>query len=127
MTPTWNQRYNLSVNYHQQEFELSDGSGANYLHDAGLNSLSARGFLSFRVTRGLDLNVGASYSRVRDQVYLSGEGLTDEERLLELQQQQTDFQASLNFGFSYQFGSIFNNVVNNRFPGGGGGGGGGRF
>jgi len=74
--------------------------------------------LSFRVTRGLDLNVGASYSRVRDQVFLPGGDLTDEERLLELQTQQTDFEKSLNFGFSYQFGSIFNNVVNNRFPGG---------
>ncbi len=96
--------------------------GSTYLHDTGLNNVSTRGFLSFRVARGLDLNVGASYSRVRDQLYLSGEGLSDEERLLELQQQQTDFEASLNFGFSYQFGSIFNNVVNNRFPGGGGGG-----
>jgi len=44
--------------------------------------------------------------------------LSDEERLLELQTQQTDFEASLTFGFSYRFGSIFNNVVNNRFPGG---------
>ena len=95
--------------------------GSNYLHDTGLNNLSARGRLSFRVTRGLDLNVGASYSRVRDQIYLSGEGLSDEERLLELQQQRTDFEASVNFGFSYRFGSIFNNVVNNRFGGGGGG------
>jgi hypothetical protein len=49
--------------------------------------------------------------------------LSDEERLLELQTQQTDFQRSLTFGLSYQFGSIFNNVVNNRFPGSGGGGG----
>jgi hypothetical protein len=35
---------------------------------------------------------------------------------LELQTQQTDFELRLDFGFSYQFGSIFNNVVNNRFP-----------
>ncbi len=64
------------------------------------------------------MNVGASYTRVRDQIFLSGRDLTDEERLLELQTQQTDFEASLNFGLSYRFGSIFNNVVNNRFPGG---------
>ena len=80
-----------------------------------------RGNLSFRITRGLELDVGASYTRVRDQIFLSGEDLSDEERLLELQTQQTDFEASLDFGLSYQFGSIFNNVVNNRFPGGGGG------
>ena len=94
-------------------------SGSAYLHDRTQNNVSLRGNLSFRITRGLDLNVGASYSRVRDQLFLSGEDLSDEERLLELQTQQTDFQKSLTFGLSYQFGSIFNNVVNNRFPGGG--------
>ncbi len=95
--------------------------GSMYLHDPSANNISLDGFLRFRVVRGLDLNVGASYSRVQDQLYLSGEGLTDEERLLELSQQQTDYEASVNFGLTFQFGSIFNNVVNNRFPGGGGG------
>ncbi len=98
-------------------------SGSAYLHDFSQNNVSMRGSLSFRIVRGLDLNISASYSRVRDQIFLSGEDLSDEERLLELQTQQTDFQRSLTFGLSYQFGSIFNNVVNNRFPGGGGGGG----
>ncbi len=94
-------------------------TGSTYLHDLKQNNLSLRGFLSFRITRGLDLNVGARYSRIRDQVFLPGGDLTDEERLLELKTQQTDSRASLNFGLSYRFGSIFNNVVNNRFPGGG--------
>jgi hypothetical protein len=89
--------------------------GSNYLHSIHVNNVSLRGNLSFRITRGLDANVGASYSRVRDQIYLSGEGLSDEERLLRLQSEQTDYQASMSFGVSYQFGSIFNNVVNNRF------------
>ncbi len=93
-------------------------SGSSYLHDKDLYNVSLRGNLSFRITRGLDLNLGARYSKVADQLFLSGEDLTDEERLLELRTQQTDFEASLDFGFSYQFGSIFNNVVNNRFPGG---------
>ncbi|MCH7935113.1 MAG: hypothetical protein IIC36_14065 [Gemmatimonadetes bacterium] len=97
-------------------------TGSAYLHDLKQNNVSLRGNLSFRIMRGLDLNVGASYSRIRDQVFLAGGDLTDAERLLELQTQQTDSRASLNFGFSYQFGSIFNNVVNNRFPRGGGGG-----
>ena len=96
--------------------------GSAYLHDSSRNNVSTRGDLSFRIARGLDLEIGASYSRVRDQLFLSGAGLSDEERLLELQQQATEYEASLEFGFTYQFGSIFNNVVNNRFPGGGGGG-----
>jgi hypothetical protein len=88
---------------------------SHYMHDFGTNNLSVNGNLSFRVVRGLDLNVGGSFSRVRDQYYLSGQDLTDEERLLRLQQEQTDYEARINFGFEYQFGSIFNNVVNNRF------------
>ncbi|MDX1567650.1 MAG: hypothetical protein R3223_07605, partial [Longimicrobiales bacterium] len=91
---------------------------SNYLQNFGQNNLELDGNLSFRITRGLDLNTGASYARVRDQIYLSGEGLTDEERLLELAQEGTDYEASVFLGLSYQFGSIFNNVVNNRFPGG---------
>ena len=93
-------------------------SGSTYLHDRELYNVSLRGEVEFRIMRGLDLEVGAQYSKVADQIFLSGENLTDEERLLELQTQQTDFELSLDFRISYQFGSIFNNVVNNRFPGG---------
>jgi len=89
--------------------------GSHYLHDIYTNNLSFNGNLSFRVARGLDLNIGGRYSRVRDQIYLAAGDLTDEERLLELAQQATDYEAQIRFGFSYQFGSIFNNVVNNRF------------
>jgi len=96
--------------------------GSHYLHDFSRYNVSLNGNLSFRITRGLDVNLGASYSRVNDQLYLSGEGLTDEERFLRLRQEATDYEASIRFGLSYQFGSIFNNVVNNRFPGGGRGG-----
>ena len=95
---------------------------SHYLHDFSRYNVSLNGNLSFRITRGLDVNLGASYSRVNDQLYLSGEGLTDEERFLRLRQEATDYEASIRFGLSYQFGSIFNNVVNNRFPGGGRGG-----
>jgi hypothetical protein len=91
--------------------------GSNYLHETERNNVSLRGNLSFRIMRGLDLNVRGEYSRVRDQLFLSGEGLSNEERLLELQTQQTEYESLISFGFSYQFGSIFNNVVNNRFPG----------
>ena len=93
--------------------------GSNYLHDFDRHNVSLNSNLRFRITRGLDLNFGASYSKVSDQLYLSGEGLTDEDRFLRLRQEATDYEASIRFGMSYQFGSIFNNVVNNRFPGGG--------
>jgi len=88
---------------------------SHYLHDIHTNNLSVNGNLNFRVVRGFNLNVGGSFSRVRDRYYLPGGDLTDEERLLELRQLQTDYTAQIRFGFEYEFGSIYNNVVNNRF------------
>ena len=59
--------------------------------------------------------MNASTSLVRDQVYLAKTDLTDEEILIERRQLATDSRYRISFGFSYTFGSIFNNVVNPRF------------
>ncbi len=90
-------------------------NASTYMHDLQQNNLSLRGNLSYRITRGLDLNLNANVSSVNDQIYLSGAGLTEEERLLRIRQEATDYEYGGSFGLSYQFGSIFNNVVNNRF------------
>jgi hypothetical protein len=105
-------------------------SGSHYLHDLDRYNLEVRGDLSFRVTRGLNVNFGGNYTFVADQLYLPYEEPTDEEILTGVRRIATDKEYGLFIGMSYQFGSIFNNVVNNRFPGGGGpggGGGGGNF
>jgi len=52
--------------------------------------------------------------RIKDQIFLQGGELTEEEILLRRRQRETDFQYGLSFGFSYTFGSIFSNVVNPR-------------
>ena len=77
------------------------------------------------LARGLDLRINGSYSWIRDQLYLPKRTLDDEEILLRLQQLQTNFRYFTSIGFTYRFGSIFNNVVNPRlrFRGRGGGGG----
>jgi len=97
-------------------------SGAHYIHDADLHNLSVGGDLSLRLFRGFRLNLGASYTRVRDQLYIIKGDLTDEDILLRRRALLTDYFTTLSFGFSYSFGSIFNNVVNPRIGGGGGGG-----
>jgi hypothetical protein len=66
--------------------------------------------------------MGGYYRRIRDQLYLSLEGATDEEILLRQKQLATSYRYFTSFGISYRFGSIFNNVVNPRFGGGEGGG-----
>ncbi|MEJ2205168.1 MAG: hypothetical protein P8170_13790, partial [Gemmatimonadota bacterium] len=108
-------------------------TGSHFLHDFDRNNLSIRGDVDFRIVRGFSVNARGDIAWVDDQIYLSAEGASDEETLLRLRQRGTDFNYGLTIGFSIQFGSIFNNVVNNRFrgiPGGGGFGGfggGGRF
>ena len=77
--------------------------------------MSLRGDVSFRIVRGLSLNAGANASWVEDQIYLSAGGEVDEEILLNLITRASAFNYGINVGFSYRFGSIYNNVVNNRF------------
>jgi hypothetical protein len=105
------------------------GTASHVLGDLDKHNFSLRGRVSFRLVRGLRFNVGGDVAWVTDQVYLSARGVTDEEALLRLRTRGSDFNTGLNFGFSYQFGSIYNNTVNNRFPriGGGGGNVGGGF
>ena len=61
------------------------------------------------------------FSRTRDQIYLPRGEASTEEILLRQRQLLTGYQYFFNFGISYSFGSIFNNIVNPRFGGGGGG------
>ena len=65
--------------------------------------------------------MNASGSLIRNQLYLPKKDLTDEEILLQRRQLATDSRYRVSFGFSYTFGSIFNNVVNPRFDGARGG------
>lgn len=87
----------------------------SFVNDLSKYSTSVFGNLSFRVVRGLSVFARASTELVRNQVYLSGQQLTDEEILVERRQLATDSRYRVSFGFSYTFGSIFNNVVNPRF------------
>lgn len=91
--------------------------GSHFLHDFNRNNLSIRGDVDVRIVRGLSLSFRGNIAWVDDQIYLAAEGVTDEEALLQLRQQGTDFNYGISVGFSFQFGSIFNNVVNNRFRG----------
>ena len=86
-----------------------------YLHDFGKYRFEVGGELSFRIMRGLSLNLDGSASRVRDQIALPARGATDEEILLRLRELQSNYQFDLSFNLTYRFGSIFNNIVNPRF------------
>jgi hypothetical protein len=95
---------------------------SNYMYDWSKNNLSLNGFLDLRIAKGLSLNFGGGASLIHDQLGLVKGGATAEEVLLRRKELATQFQYFTSFGFTYTFGSIYNNVVNPRFGNSGGGG-----
>jgi hypothetical protein len=89
--------------------------GSQYLHDRGKWNVSLSGDVEFRVFRGLELEVRGDLAFIEDQLFISAEGLTLEEILQGRFDRPTDFSYELSVGLSFEFGSIYNNVVNNRF------------
>lgn len=89
---------------------------SNFLEDWSKYRLSVGGDLSVRLLRGLELQLQGSYDLIRDQIYLPAEELDDEDILVQRRQLATGYEYDIEVGLSYRFGSVFNNVVNNRFP-----------
>lgn len=75
--------------------------------------------LEVRLVRGLSLDVSASAARIKDQIYEPREDIPDEDVLLRRRELGTDYRFSVDIGFNYTFGSVFNNVVNPRMSSGG--------
>lgn len=98
--------------------------GEQFLHDTDLYQVSLTGRIDVRLFRGLNMNVSGNYSYGDNQIFLAAGGQSDEEILLRLRARQTNERYRFQVGFNYQFGSIFNNIVNNRFDGRTGGFGG---
>lgn len=87
---------------------------SNYLHDFSLNRLTLDTRIDLKLARGLNLNVGAGYSFIHDQVSLRKGSASVEDVLLQRHELTTSFSYFTHFGFTYTFGSIYNNVVNPR-------------
>jgi hypothetical protein len=94
----------------------------NFFHDWSKNNLSLTAYLDLRIAKGLTVSFVGSGSMVHDQLGLVREGLTVDQILLQRKEQATQFEYFTSFGFTYTFGSIYNNVVNPRFGNSGGGG-----
>lgn len=90
-----------------------------YLTDPSKYSVGVDGGAQIRLFKGFSVNFFGEFSRTRDQIYLPRGEASTEEILLRQRQLLTGYQYFFDFGFSYTFGSIFNNIVNPRFGGGG--------
>lgn len=118
MTEEGHAQHSINVGYAVvQKWGTIDLSSeySNYLYDWSKNNISIFGNLSFRVLKGLSLNFGGGASILHDQLGLPKTGATTEEILLQKKELATQFQYWGNFGVSFTFGSMYNNVVNPRF------------
>lgn len=87
----------------------------NYLTDASKRSSEVEGEISVRLFRGFNVNLGGEYRWIHDQINLRRGGGDPLDLLLRRRELLTGFEYNARIGFSYTFGSIFNNVVNPRF------------
>jgi len=87
----------------------------SYLHDWSKNNFDFGVDINLRIAKGLSLNVHGNYSIIHDQLSLVKGGASPEEILLHLKQLETQYSYYVSCGFSFTFGSIYNNVVNPRF------------
>lgn len=107
------QELEVAVDYVQPWGNVGAGlEASSFLHDLDLHRVEVGVGFSLRIIRGLRFNSHGSVARIRDQIYLSGEGIPQDEILISRRSRGTDFELGVRFGFTYSFGSIFNNAVN---------------
>ncbi len=88
---------------------------SHYFHDFSKNRLRLSGELSFRIFKGLSLDIHGSYSGTHNQLSLPKGEATLEEILLQRRELSSSYRYFTSIGLSYRFGSVFSNVVNPRF------------
>ncbi|HPD64119.1 MAG TPA: hypothetical protein P5050_01410 [Bacteroidia bacterium] len=89
--------------------------GSNYLHDFSKNNLYIYASARFRIVKGLSFSNFGWFTLSHDQIELPKYDATPEEVLLRIRELESQFNFYIYTGFTYTFGSIYNNVVNPRF------------
>jgi hypothetical protein len=89
--------------------------GLQYFFDLSKNRIEFFGSIEVRITKGLSFNIWGSYSIIHDQLSIEKGGATVEEILLRQRRLATTYDYYVSIGFSFSFGSIYNNIVNPRF------------
>jgi hypothetical protein len=112
-------QHRVAVQYRAREEWGNAGVGfdtSQYLHDASLFSFGFAGDLSYRIVRGLELNVSGEAAFTNDQIYTPAAAIPDEDILLGRQSLPSGHRYQASLGFNYRWGSSYANIVNNRFP-----------
>lgn len=111
----WQQSLRLDLQIVETWGEINAGLNySNYLHDFNLNNISFDTRFSFRIVRGISVNFRFNIERIHDQISLPKEAVSLEDLLQGNRQLASSFGVGADMGLSIQFGSIYNNIVNNR-------------
>lgn len=89
--------------------------GSHYFHDLSRNRISLESDVSVMVARGLALFVEVEADIIHDQLYISAEGVSREEILLNQRKLETSYDLEVELGIRFTFGSIYNDIINERF------------
>jgi hypothetical protein len=89
--------------------------GSHYFFDLSKNRLTLESEISLNIAKGLAIFFEYEVELIHDQLYLSSQGATREEILLNQKKLATNFDMKGELGVRFTFGSIYNNVVNQRF------------
>jgi hypothetical protein len=93
----------------------TSGTFDQHLRHLNRTKASVDGSADVRLFKGFSFNTFFRYQRIRDQISLRKEEVSEQDVLLRNRQLATGYNYFINFGITYRFGSIFNNVVNSRF------------
>ena len=89
--------------------------GTGYINDWTQYALGARASANIYIVKGFSFHIHGDFSYIQNQAGLRKGAVSPEEFLLGQREMETDYTYGMSIGFSYRFGSIFNNAVNPRF------------
>lgn len=111
----WEQTLRLDLQLVQTWGEIEAGLNAsNYLHDFSKNRITFDTELSIRIIRGFSVNFDFRAENIHDQIYLPKGEASLEDILLNRVKLPSSYEIFTGVGVRIQFGSIYNNIVNNR-------------
>ena len=111
----WEQSLRVDLQLVHTWGEVEAGLNAsNYLHDFSKNRITFDSELSVRIIRGFSVNLNFRAENIHDQIYLPQSEASLEDILLNRVKLPSSFELYTGIGVRVQFGSIYNNIVNNR-------------
>lgn len=112
----WYESLGINIELIQSWGEISvELNGSHYFHDFTKNRFTFESDFSIRMTKNLSIFCEIQSQLVHDQLYLPKGDASLEDVLLKRRKLATTYEIGGQLGFRFTFGSIYNNVVNERF------------